>query len=373
MSSEKAPVITTSHEDEDILKAFEIPSMVFVPMVLKGVLELGILELLAKCGQLSPLDIAARLSIDNPTTPDMINRLLRLLASYSILSCTLVEDKGAPPPRGSTASGLGASSFWTTMELLMHQLICYSEKRLSWNAGLCLYNPRIFTHPHCLKDAVKEGGADPFTRTHGMNLFDYMGQDPRFNDLFNKAMMGSSVIYMAKIAQHYGGFSKAKTVVDLGGGIGETLKTILSKNPHIRGINYDLPHVIAAAPPIPGITHVGGDILKAVPKADVHFMKSVLHCGDDEFCVKVLKNCWEALPPTGKVVIVDEMTPEYPETDIVSQTTFLMDLNALRMTGGGKTRTQREFADLARASGFHAPKYVLRVYNLWLFELHKKM
>jgi len=105
---------------------------------------------------------------------------------------------------------------------------------------------------HCLKDAVKEGGAEPFTRRHGMNLFDYMGRDPRFNDLFNKSMTSLSAINMPKIAQHYSGFSKAKTVVDLGGGVGETLKTILSKNPHIRGINYDLPHVIAAAPPIPG-------------------------------------------------------------------------------------------------------------------------
>ncbi|KAK2632743.1 hypothetical protein EUGRSUZ_L01146 [Eucalyptus grandis] len=326
MSSEEAPAITISHEDEDILKAFEIPPMVFVPMVLKGAIELGILELLAKCGQLSPLDIAARLSIDNPATPDIINRLLRLLVSYSILSLY-----GLGPRSKFFLDNKGASNAPT------HMLLQEKTVLESW---------------HCLKDLVKEGGADPFTRTHGMNLFDYMGQDPRFNDL---------------------GFSKAKTVVDLGGGVGVTLQTIPSMNPHIHAINYDLPHVIAAAPPVPGITHVGGDIVKAVPKADVHFLKSVLHCGDDEFCVKVLKNCWEALPPTGKVVIVDEVIPEYPGTDDVSQTNFLMELNALRFAPGAKARTQREFAELARASGFHAPKYVLRLYNLWLIELHKKM
>ncbi|XP_039154627.1 caffeic acid 3-O-methyltransferase 1 [Eucalyptus grandis] len=331
-------------------------------MVLKGALELGILELLAKCGQLSPLDIAARLSIDNPATatPDMINRLLRLLASYSILSCTLVEDKGGPPQR---LYGLGPRSKF------------FLDNNGASNAPTHMLHQEktVLESWHCLKDAVKEGGAEPFTRRHGMNLFDHMGRDPRFNDLFNKSMTSLSAINMPKIAQHYSGFSKAKTVVDLGGGVGETLKIILSKNPHIRGINYDLPHVIATAPPIPGITHVGGDIVKAVPKADVHFLKSVLHCGDDEFCVKVLKNCWEALPPTGKVVIVDEVIPEYPGTDDVSQTNFLMDLNALRFAPGAKTRTQREFTDLARASGFYAPKYVLRVYNLWLIELHKKM
>ncbi|KAK3414481.1 hypothetical protein EUGRSUZ_H00347 [Eucalyptus grandis] len=318
MSSEEAPAITISHEDEDILKAFEIPSMVFVPMVLKGALELGILELLAKCGQLSPLDIAARLPIDNPATPDMINRLLRLLASYSILSCTLVEDKGGPPPQ--RLYGLGPRS----------KFFLDNNGASAAPTHVLGQDKTLLESWHCLKDAVKEGGAEPFTRRHGMNLFDYMGRDPRFNDLFNKSMTSLSAINMPKIAQHYSGFSKAKTVVDLGGGVGETLKIILSKNPHIRGINYDLPHVIATAPPIPGITHVGGDILKAVPKADVHFLKSVLHCGDDEFCVKVLKNCWEALPPTGKVVIVDEVTPEYPGTDDVSQTTLLMDLSMLR-------------------------------------------
>ncbi|KAI3431046.1 uncharacterized protein J3R85_008111 [Psidium guajava] len=114
-------------------------------------------------------------------------------------------------------------------------------------------------------------------------------------------------------------------------------------------------------------------MLTAVPKADVHFMKWILHCGNDEFCVKVLKNCWEALPPTGKVVAVENVIPEYPRTDQLSQSLFLMDVNVLRMRISGKQRTRREFAELALASGFHAPKYVLRVYDLWLIELHRKM
>jgi hypothetical protein len=40
--------------------------------------------------------------------------------------------------------------------------------------------------------------------------------------------------------------------VDVGGGIGRALETIISSYPHIQGINYDLPHVIADAPTIPG-------------------------------------------------------------------------------------------------------------------------
>ncbi|XP_030551481.1 caffeic acid 3-O-methyltransferase-like [Rhodamnia argentea] len=362
MSLEDALVFTSPHEDEDVLSSFEVPSMVFLPMVLKAVFELGILELLAKKGQLSPSDIAARLSIDNPAAADMINRMLRLLASYSIVLCTLVEDKGSLPRR---LYSLGPRS----------KYFVDNNGPSVVPVHMLLQDKTILENWHCLKDVVKEGGIDLFAHMHGMSVFDYMsqGRNPRFNHMFNEAMKALSAIYVPKIAQHYSGFSKAQTVVDVGGGIGETLKIILSKNPHIRAINYDLPHVIAAAPPIPGIDHVGGDILKAVPKADVHFMKWVLHCGNDEFCVKVLKNCWEALPPRGKVVIIEMVMPEYPGTDELSQSTFFMDTNVLRMSNGGKERTRREFADLARVSGFHAPKYVLRAYDQWLIELHKKM
>ncbi|XP_030536596.2 caffeic acid 3-O-methyltransferase-like [Rhodamnia argentea] len=362
MSLEDAQVFTSLHEDEDVLSCFEVPSMVFLPMVLKAVFELGILELLAKSGQLSPPDIAARLSIDNPAAPDMIDRMLRLLASYSIVSCTLVEDKGGLPWR---LYGLGPQS----------KYFVDSDGASAVPTHMLLQDKTVLECWHSLKDAVKEGGTDLFTRTHGMNVFDYMsgGREPRFADMFKEGSRARSAIFMPKIAQHYRGFSKAKTVVDVGGGIGETLKIILSRNPHIRAINYDAPHVIVAAPPIPGIEHVGGDMLKAVPKADVHFMKRFLHSRNDELCVKVLKNCWEALPRTGKVVIVEEVMPEYPGTDELSQSTFLMDTNMLRMTPSGKERTRREFADLARASGFHAPKYVLRAYNMWLIELYKKI
>ena len=89
--------------------------------------------------------------------------------------------------------------------------------------------------------------------------------------------------------------------------------------------------------------------------------------------MKVLKNCWEALPPTGKVVIVEVVIPENLGTDKLSQSLFFMDVNMLRISPGGKDRTWREYADLAHASGFHTPKYVLRAYNMWLIDLRKKI
>lgn len=89
--------------------------------------------------------------------------------------------------------------------------------------------------------------------------------------------------------------------------------------------------------------------------------------------MKVLKNCWAALPPMGKVVLVEVVCSEYPGTDVLSQSTFSMDMMMLRNSPSGKERTRSEFAELARSSGFEAPKYILRAYNMWVIELHKKI
>ena len=105
-----------------------------------------------------------------------------------------------------------------------------------------------------LKDAVLDGGI-PFNKAYGMTAFDYHGTDPRFNKVFNQGMSNHSTITMKKILDSYQGFEGLTTIVDVGGGTGATLNMILSKYPAIKGINFDLPHVIEDAPSYPGITH----------------------------------------------------------------------------------------------------------------------
>ena len=63
------------------------------------------------------------------------------------------------------------------------------------------------------------------------------------------------------------------SLVDVGGGTGSVLAEIVKSYPHIKGINFDLPHVVAMAPIYDGITHVGGDMFEAIPNADAVFMK----------------------------------------------------------------------------------------------------
>ena len=100
-------------------------------------------------------------------------------------------------------------------------------------------------------------------------------------------------------------------------------------------------------------------------------MQWQLHGFGDEFGLQLLKNCWDALPASGKVVIMDPMSPEYPGTDLLTRTTFTSDMIMLGMTPGGKDRTFKEIEVMARAAGFGAVKVACRSHNVWVLELYK--
>jgi hypothetical protein len=57
---------------------------------------------------------------------------------------------------------------------------------------------------------------------------------------------------MNKILDTYQGFKEVQELVDVGGGVGSTLNLIVSRYPHISGINFDMPHVVTDAPYYPG-------------------------------------------------------------------------------------------------------------------------
>lgn len=113
------------------------------------------------------------------------------------------------------------------------------------------YSPHNFTTRYHLKNAVLEGGI-PFNKAYGVTSFEYYGKDARCNQLFNEGMKSQTVIITKKLIEFYRGFDDVNILVDVGGGTGATLGIITSSYNHIKGINFDLPHVIHAAPALPG-------------------------------------------------------------------------------------------------------------------------
>ncbi|CAA6656102.1 unnamed protein product [Spirodela intermedia] len=301
--------------------AMQLASATVLPMTLKAAIELNLLEIISRAGsgaQLLPEEIVVQLPTENPAAVIMVDRILRLLASYSILTCSVVDGDGGKVRR---------------------------------RYGLALSHGQGFYGELVLLKGLSSAGGNPFNKAYGMTLFEYLGTDPRFNNVFNASMSNYSTITMNKMLEIYQGLDGFGVLVDVGGGVGATLNMIISKHQSIKGINFDLPHVIADAPSFPGVEHRGGDMFESVPSGDAIFMKSILHNWSDEHCLKVLKNCWNALPEQGKVIVVERILPEAPETTRNAQGLFHMDLIMLVQTPGGKERTEKEFESLAKGAG----------------------
>ncbi|KAK3042829.1 hypothetical protein RJ639_001102 [Escallonia herrerae] len=361
-SASETQVKPMEAEDEsNFLFAMQLASASVLPMVLKSAIELDLLEIMAKSGPgafISPSELASQLPNQNPTAPVMLDRILRLLTTYSVLNCTL---KNLPDGRVERLYALApvckflvknADGVSVAPLLLMNQDKVLME---SW---------------YHLKDAVLDGGI-PFNKAYGMTAFDYHGTDPRFNKVFNLGMSNHSTMTMKKILETYDGFQGLTSVVDVGGGTGATLNMIVSKYPTIKGINFDLPHVIEDAPTYPGVEHVGGDMFVSVPKGDAIFMKWICHDWSDEHCVKFLKKCHEALPDHGKVILAECVLPEAPDTTPATQNVVHIDVIMLAHNPGGKERTEKEFEALAKEAGFKGIRKACCAFNTWVIELCK--
>jgi hypothetical protein len=70
------------------------------------------------------------------------------------------------------------------------------------------------------------------------------------------AMSAAELLFLPKVYD----WSQFKTLVDVGGSLGVTLGAIKAKHKGVKCINFDLPEVVAAAPPVEGVEHVGGDV-----------------------------------------------------------------------------------------------------------------
>ncbi|KAE9462888.1 hypothetical protein C3L33_05208, partial [Rhododendron williamsianum] len=340
-----------------------------------GATSAGIIAKAGPGAQLSPSQIASQLPADtlvrNPNASEMLDRMLRFLASHSILTCTVVD-----LPSDSRAVQVGDRRSYDSYGLApVAKYFVSNQDGVSLAPQLCLIQDKVFNVPNYstryeLKGAVLEGGI-PFERVYGTHAFEYPGKDPRFNEVFNKAMINHTTLVLNKIFQSsYKGFERVQTLVDVGGGLGVTLNLITSKYPHIKGINFDLPHVIRHAPPYPGVEHVGGDMFKSVPKGDAIFMKWILHDWSDDHCVKLLKNCHKALPDNGKIIVVDGIIPVMPDSSSTTKVIFQLDLQMMTQHGG-KERTQQEFLALATGAGFSGIRLECFACNMWVMEFYK--
>jgi hypothetical protein len=201
----------------------------------------------------------------------------------------------------------------------------------------------------------------PFLKAHGVPPFEYLEKHPEALKIFGEAMTSVSSTENPAIAAGYK-FSGIQTLVDVGGGHGSLLSTILKVNPKLKGVLFDQPSVITRAKQDGHVTAKGiperctlesGDFFEAAPKGgDAYIMKRVLHDWDDERCAKILANCCAAMSKKGRVLVVESVIPPGNGPDRGK----LADMQMLIM--GGRERTKQEFAAVFRAAGLKLTRVV---------------
>lgn len=215
-------------------------------------------------------------------------------------------------------------------------------------------------------------GEDAFELAYGMNEFEYMHSHPEHLSVFQAAMTDHANQLLPLLLAKYQGFKTVRKLMDVGGGEGTILARILARYPHVQGVNFDLPEVVATAPRHRGVEHMGGNMFYSIPSGcDAIFMKSIMHDWNDEDCLKILQNCYKALPVGGKVIIVDAIVPlETPKDSEALENVgiFASDFVMQVHCPDGRERHQHEFQHLVTAAGFSHFQVVVQLDYMFVME-----
>jgi DNA-binding transcriptional ArsR family regulator len=216
-------------------------------------------------------------------------------------------------------------------------------------------------HPWTDLYTTVKTGESAFDRVHGAALFDYLAGHPEDAAVHSAAMTSMSTNEAVSITTAYD-FTRFGTIVDVGGGQGGLLAEILSANPHLHGVLFDMPTVVAGAAEklaragvADRCTVVSGDFFDSVPNGgDAYLLSNVIHDWDDDHAVKILSACRAAMADTGYVLIGEIVLPEGATPSMGK----LMDLITLVMTSGGRQRTEAQFRAVLDQAGLRLSRIV---------------
>ena len=295
------------------------------------------------------LDIAERLSAGPRTIadlaseagvqPDGLYRVLRALASLGVFAETAPRTFALTPSAGFLRKGPG--SLGDGLDFIADTL------------HFQVYGEML----HSVRSGQPAG-----EKVVGMPLFEWMKSHAEWAASFNNAMTAFSATVMPSVLKVYD-FSGINVLVDIAGGHGQVLTSVLREYPSMRGVLFDLDHVIAGAGPLLAASGTQdrvrtetGDFFKSVPAGgDAYIMKHIIHDWDDERAGAILSAIRKALDgkADGRVILLEAVVA----TGNVPDLGKLIDLEMM-MLPGGRERTQEEFAALFARSGFALSKIV---------------
>ncbi len=327
--------MTERDPSADLRQLFQLACGYMPAISLNIVVKLGIPELLGA----DPMSID-QLAQKTEINEDRLYRVMRALSTVGVFRETDRRSFGHTP----------------VSELLRKDHPLSQRDMVNW-----LADPFHFqTYAHLMR--TLKTGESAMEIAAGKPVFDFFRDDPDEGEIFNAAMVNFTQTCIGAILEAYD-FSNIRTLVDVGGGYGSVVAAILARYPAMRGILYDLDHVVAGAPPVltaAGVTArceiMTGSFFETVPPGgDAYIMKHVIHDWDDEKALTILKNTKKALhkKTDGKVILLEAVVAGPGEPDLAKW----IDLEM--MAGpGGRERTREEFQGLFETAGFRLSRII---------------
>jgi len=321
---------------------FQMASGYWVSQAIYTTAKLGIADVLTD-GPKSVDEIANAVEAD----ADSLRRLLRVLSMLHVCQITKSEEFELTALGKVLQSGVSGS--------LRAIVLTLGELHYKAWGHLC--------------ESVQTGHPG-FWSVFGSPMFDFLEKNSNSGEIFNLAMTDFSAFVAHALLLSYD-FSGIKSLVDVGGGCGKLLTSILEVYPSLQGVILDLPGVVdAACERIRShacrdrCAAISGNFFRSVPHGgDVYLLSGIIHDWDDEAAEIILKNCRNSMRPQGKVLAIECVVPESDEPSFSK----LLDLNMMVMTGG-RERTEREFRELFDNSGLRVTEVISTLSPLRVIE-----
>jgi hypothetical protein len=195
----------------------------------------------------------------------------------------------------------------------------------------------------------------------GMDGWEYLQKNPEMARIFDDAMTDLSALAAPSIAAAYD-FSQWESIMDVAGGNGVLLASVLRAHPKLRGVLADQQHVLERAKQrnflgrdLAARTAMQVcDLFENIPSGcRVYMMKSVIHDWNDEDAKRILRVCRKAVQKDGALLLVEF---DLPEDSRASRGKFT-DVTMMLVTGG-RERTLAEYTSLLSATGFRLTQAV---------------